>query len=437
MNENLSLDSCAVEGYVTVQLFDAHTGKQVDEQKGKNFLSRALTTSFLRMAQRYVFAHQHPAQWDVVSLNMFGTAEDHGVFRWMILTDSPLAEDATTEHTVPGTIIGYSNRQPHVDTDLRRGLINRAESHHNSSQTRWVVDFATDRGNGTFQSVCWGRNSLGTLSLPGLTGVGLSPATFDWRSGFNVPSCLFYEGDYWITTPNTSFVRRLSASNGALLWSRDLPLPALSAGRSTLVVRSDQLFYNSNTGRLIRHTISTNTNVDLGATTGGAARIALIGDIIHITPQDTIHVAGTTLVLQRYNVVTATWLANLSVANMPVNARSDIIFPMGGNLLRIGGGFASDPVWYFDIDVAAATITPLGFPSVPLTYLRGHGARLKVWIPTQPIDYSGVIMRPAEGMLFDISDMRGQFLLSRIRLPAPITKDATRTMKIIYDFNYL
>ncbi|MBT9134843.1 MAG: hypothetical protein DDT38_01585 [Firmicutes bacterium] len=436
MDEKTALDPLGVEGHVTVQLFDACTGKQVDEQSGKNFLSRALTTSVLRLAQRYMFAHQHPAQWDVAPWEIFGTGDALGVFQWMILTDSPLAEAPTTEHVVPGTIIGYSSRQAHTDTDARRGIINRAESHHHNSQTRWVMDFATDRGNGTVQSVCWGRGHLGTVSLPGLTGVGLSPATLDWRSGFGVGGCHFYEGDYWVSFPAGSLVRRLAAGTGALLWERTLPSPRTGWQENVLAVRGDHLFYASETARLIRHTISTNTNVDLGATPGAESRLALIGNILYITPNAISHAAGTTLTLRRYNVVTAAWLADLLIASLPADVFSLNIFPAGGNILRIGLGVAHLQGWYHDIDVVAGTITPLGFPVAPQRYLLGHGGRLKVWVPWQADTYLSGTMRPAQGMLFDISDMRGQFLSSRIRLPAPIVKDSTRTMKIIYDFNY-
>ncbi len=437
MQDQFRLDSLAVEGHVTIQLFDARTGKQVDEQSGKNFLSRALTTSVLRVAQRYVFAHQHPSQWDVATWESFGINEPSGFFQWMILTDSALAETPTTEHVVPGAIIGYSNRQTHTDTDLRRGIINRMESHHHTSQTRWVMDFATDRGNGTIQSVCWGRNALGTVALPDLTGVGMSPATLDWRSGFGVAGCSFYEGDYWVNTAGSATIRRLSASTGAVLWERTLPIPTIGHGLNATAVRGDQLFYVGTNSRLMRHTISTNTNVDLGAVEWTHCRLALIGDIVYITPNTEVHTLGTALVLRRYNVVTAAWLTNLSIANLPVNVNSSNIFPMGGNILRIGSGVATVPAWYHDIDVVAGTIVPLGFPSAPQRYLRGPGGRLKVWVPSQSMVYASGTMRPAEGMIFDISDMRGQFLLSRIRLPAPITKDSTRTMKIIYDFNYV
>ncbi len=437
MQDQVRLDPFAVEGHVTVQLFDAHTGKQVDEQKGKNFLSRALTTSVLRLAQRYMFAHQHPAQWDVAPWVMFGTGDENGVFQWMILTDSTLAESPTTEHVVPGTVIGYSNRQAHTDGDLRRGTINRAESHHHPSQTRWVMDFATDRGNGTIQSVCWGRSHLGTISLPGLTGVGMSPATLDWRSGFNGSAFHFYEGDYWVVIPGGSHVWRLAGGTGVLLWERTLPPPGVGHAVNLLAVRSGSLFYVSNSSRLIRHSISANTNLDLGSVVSTMARMALIGDILYITPDTGAHTVGATLVLRRYNVVTAAWLTDLSIASLPANVHSHNIFPAGGNILRIGSGTSISQGWYHDIDVVAGTITPLGFPVAPQGYLLGPGGRLKVWIPSQAWVYASSTMRSAEGMIFDISDMRGQFLTSRIRLPAPITKDATRTMKITYDFNYV
>lgn len=438
MKDRLKLDPFAVEGRVTAQLFDAKTGKQVDEKSGRNFISRAVTEKLLRIAQRYAFAHQHPTQWDMAEWVAFRHDDDSpGFFHWMILTDSALAETPATEHVVPGAIIGYANRQTHTDGDLRRGIINRSESRHTPAQTKWVMDWATDRGNGTIQSVCWGRNHWGSVPLQLGLGQGLGTIRLDWRSGFTESICNFYEGDYWINSPGTVLIRRLAATTGAQVWSRSLPAPSIAHVGNAVAVRGDHIFYTSSTARLIRHTISTNVNTDLGAllTTTGWERLALMGDIIYITTGDRAHAAGTALVLQRYNAATAAWMTNLSIPSLPANVRSDNIFPIEGRL-RIGAGTELGQSFYHDIDVVAATITPLGFPSAAGQYLFGHGNRLKVWRPTQATHYVSTTMLAANGLLFDIDDMRGNFLLSRIRLASPIIKTSANTLKVIYDFNY-
>jgi len=438
--DKVNLDPFAVEGRVTAQLFDARTGKQVDEQSGSNFLSRALTERLLRVAQRYAFAHQHPTQWDWCTWERFThNADDQGFFRWIILTDSSLAESPSTEKVVPGTVIGYSNRQTHTDTDLRRGIINRSESIHRDNQTRWVMDWATDRGNGTIQSICWGYSNT-ELWLPDMLG---TDATLEWVNGRTERVLSFYEGDYWLYEPGAGLVLRLAAATGVLLWSRTLS-PTIGTGgffSSALAVRGDFIFYVANDATLRRHTISTNTTSgSLAILASSVSSLVIIGDIVYIFDYGSVahyHATGATLVIRRYSITGATFLTNLSIPNLPAGVVTLTPFPMSATVIRVGPGITSPfPAFYHDIDINLLTVTPLGVPVVNRSYTARDG-RVKTWVPTQTTTYASTTMRPAQGMLFDVSSMAGNFLLSRIRLASPIIKDSTKTLKVIYDFNYL
>lgn len=444
MKENVKFDPLAVEGVAQVLLFDAKTRKLVQKVEGKNFLSRALTERILRVAQRYVFAHQHPTQWDTVAWERFSHAVDaQGFFHWMILTDSAMAEAPAAEKTVPGAVIGYSNRQTHTDTDLRRGIINRSESIHRPTQTRWVMDWATDRGNGTIQSVCWGNSTTGLAPLFDRLGVD---AVFEWTSGFADVACCCYEGDYWILPVTRDVVRRLAAATGALLWTSGTLSPVGGAGSvpadvNYLAVRGDHILYVGNDNTLRRRLISTGaTSASLGSV-GNGSSCAMIGDILYVFDvaafADHARATGSTLTIRRYNNATSTWLANLTIPNLPANVNTRNAFPLTGNIIRVGSGTSiANRAWYHDIDIGALTVTPLGVPSSPQQHLARDG-RMKLWVPTQTTTYASTTMRPAQGMMFDVESMAGNYLLSRIRLAEAISKTTAHTLKVIYDFNYI
>lgn len=443
MRENIKFDPLAVEGVAQVLLFDAKTRKLVQKVEGKNFLSRALTERILRVAQRHAFAIQHPTQWDTVTWDRFRHDIDAGgFFQWMILTNSAMAEAPATEKTVPGVVIGYSNRQTHGDGDLRRGTINRSESIHSPFRTRWVMDWATDRGNGTFQSICWGYSAIGLVPLPDRLGVD---AVFEWTSGFADEGCCFYEGDYWTTPTARNIVRRLADATGAQLWTSGTLSPVIgsagSAHYNQVAVRGDHILYVADGGTLRRRLISTGaTSASLGGI-GAVSTCAMIGDILYVihATSDTEHVraTGSTLTIRRYNNATSTWLADLLIPNIPPNVNTNNIFPISGNVIRVGSArMHPNQAWYHDIDIGLLTITPLGVPSSPQLYLARAG-RMKLWVPTQIIQYASGTLRPAQGMLFDMESMAGNYLLSRIRLAEPISKTSAHTLKVIYDFNYI
>lgn len=433
--DKVNLDPFAVEGRVTAQLFNARTGQQVDEQSGSNFIARAVTERILRVAQRFMFAHQHPTQWDWCPWVRFVPGEDaQGFFQWMLLTDSSMAEAPAVERTVPGTIIGYSNRQTHTDADLRRGIINRHECFHRPTQTRWVMDWATDRGNGTIQSVCWAYTITGLGPLPDMLS---TDSTLEWVSGRTESTICSYEGDYWATTQLTGTIVRLSAATGEVLFHRTVS-PIISGDSipvNALSVRGDFIFYIGSDSSLRRHTISTGTtSASLGSVHFGGS-LAIIGDIIYIFESHT-PATGSTMTIRRYSITTAAFMSSLSIPNLPAGVNTRNVFPMDGNVLRVGRGSGGVSGFYHDIDIATFSIAPLGVRVVDRMYTAREG-RVKAWVPSQGTTYASGTMRPASGMLYDVSSMAGNFLLSRIRLSEPIVKTSDRTLKVIYDFNYL
>lgn len=427
MKENVKFDPLAVEGVAQVLLFDAKTRKLVQKVEGKNFLSRALTERILRVAQRYAFAHQHPTQLDDCAwTNFTPSADAAGFFQWMVLTNSAMPESPTTEREVPGAVVGYANRLTHTDIDIRRGNINRFESTHTPNRTRWTFDWPTDRGNGTIQSVCWAHGSTGLTPLPDRLGCD---AVLEWRSGIADGFCCSYDGDYWTNTGST--IRRLSSIDGSLLWTS--PAVAVLGVLNPLAVRGDHIFYVD--GLFLRRlTISTGAISASLKSLSVAHNVALVGDILYFMPT-IAHTTGSTLTIPRYNAATMADMPSVTIPGLPPNVDTRNIFPMGGNIVRVGPGNNASGI-YHDVDVVSLTIAPLGFRSPAQRFLARNGV-VKLWVPTQETTYASTTALPATGMMYDVPSMAGNFLLSRIRLAEPISKTSAHTLKVIYDFNYI
>jgi hypothetical protein len=469
--ENVKFDPLAVEGRVKLELRDANTQKIVREVEGKNFLSRALTERILRIAQRYVFGHQYPNQWDLCSWDRFRHDVDAaGFFHWLVMTDSALAESPATEKTVPGTIIGYANRQTHSDTDLRRGIVNRALSHPHTPgisqgggprNLRWCFDFAHDRANGTIRSLCWTFSSpWGNIPLPDRLG---GDASFEWRiwqlgaSGLNI---CYYDGSAFGYLPDRLF--RLNPDTGvtqgewhnrAQMWFHDFNF-------NPVIVWNGVLFFVGGRGEWIyipdgdrwgsgywsvpqnpgiyRNFPPNSTRV--ATLTHFEGTVALIGDIIYLFDYTTAahaHATGGTLTIRRFNCVTNTFLTNLIIPNLPVGVNTRNVIPIGGNIIRVGpGDSVASPSHWYDIDVGASTIslaTAIGFSG----RYSARAGRMKLFDPpARPAFYMSGTVHPPSGMLYDMDSMQGNFLLSRILLPSPIVKTSNHTLRVFYDFNF-
>lgn len=130
----------------TVQLFDAKTGKKIREIKSENIILNA-TAKFAYMDYFYnrikgsISSTAYIAPWQV-----------------LVLTDSNSSEDATLTY-LKGNIIAWADKAtPYSGTDGSRGSVNLSETSLDAAgngDLHFVFDFPTNAANGTFQTVWW------------------------------------------------------------------------------------------------------------------------------------------------------------------------------------------------------------------------------------------------------------------------------------------
>ncbi len=155
LEENLNTSQAVdnIKGTVTVELFDAKTGKLVEKQENHNFIANH-GKEYLRYLQRTNFKNQ------ISTLNAASDTDYAvpSVFTNILLTDSVQAEDPATEWSFPGKITGYATKETYSGANTLRGTPNAGLSETTQTHTKWVFDWPTHAANGTIGSVSWNSN---------------------------------------------------------------------------------------------------------------------------------------------------------------------------------------------------------------------------------------------------------------------------------------
>jgi hypothetical protein len=164
----LSENPLGIKGHCRIELHDAETGELSDVQEGDNFVSPLFAATLFRQVQKILIGCGVPnggMEFPNINNNTFDS-----MFRYLVLTDSQMAESPSIEVAIPGTMIGWANRSSYAGGSSTQGSINVAESFGNENLVHWVFDFPTNCANGTIGSVCWAYvypETPGTYMMPG------------------------------------------------------------------------------------------------------------------------------------------------------------------------------------------------------------------------------------------------------------------------------
>lgn len=201
-------------GLVKVEIRDAETGHLDYFDERENFVS-VQSYNVARWFQRMMWGILNPVvanDSDGVSPKAMPYFPADHLAAW----NDAAAEDSANEHRVGAPIVAWASRLPIGSPTGKRGVVNITESEFTAAHAKWVFDWATSQGNGTFRSVGWTRLhesaeapyarlvEPGTVvSFSGMTGAGTTN-----RTGGG----LYWDGTNWFTVdrPNTSDHRLLS-----------------------------------------------------------------------------------------------------------------------------------------------------------------------------------------------------------------------------------
>lgn len=239
-------------GNVRVETFDALTGKTKDLEVGHNFLSMD-GVYYLKRAQKYLLGQQCPNSY--ACFDHYPNRNTAGLWNYLYLSDSGMADSPTTEKGIPGGITGFATKFPYTGTNVWQGTVNQNESFHSTDLTKWVFDFSTDRANGTIQSVGLCRNLVTDGYSAGVGGNTDAPEGTIRRTKRNYDVIQHTLGQLWGVLSNTAYKINVDTLVEEASYT-------LAASANAFVVSGNYIFYH-NGSTLYRYDTTTGTNTTL------------------------------------------------------------------------------------------------------------------------------------------------------------------------------
>lgn len=134
------------QALVLVELFDARTGRKLDEVEGENYITPT-GLAYARWKTRHAYMGSMPGvnNFDVEPVNPFG---------YIYVSDSAAVEDTGSSHP-EGVPLGWATKSAYSGSSIYQGSPNLAECEADTTRAKWVFDWATTAANGDIRSVGW------------------------------------------------------------------------------------------------------------------------------------------------------------------------------------------------------------------------------------------------------------------------------------------
>lgn len=407
------------EATILVELFDADTGRKVDETSGKNYITPE-GLSLARWSTRQTFTGG-------ISLNNTDPTRAPS-FSTLWLSDSSAPIDPSSSEG-EGVIIGWASGSysgPHI----YRGSFNPSESQATPEFARWVFDWPSHAGVGTIRSVGWGQAAAINA------GVDYPPAfplvddpQFPLSSTTPIPPSHqgFVDTDGLIYLPNSTAVGHKWDPYSVTQVSTWGPTPAQIGGLTsvTAATRDDTHMYVTGNASVVRKfPLPTGegpvTAVDVtipGAppTLSGVTYDGSMLWVLDATNRKAIRVNKSTGAIEREIPVS-------SFTTTPSKLTYD---PLRGTLLIGGSVEGANTTIYLEYDLDGNVQRRLaGSHFLTHSMIRLPDGR---WF-----HYSAATSGTNRSYGIGLS-----YVGSRVLLPSAVTKSSLQTMKVTYIFNYV
>lgn len=407
-----------VRGDVKIETFDARSGEKKAETEGHNLFTNYGLERFRKMCAFSIGGQfGRNLYFDEADGNCESGATPNnaafGFLKYLILTDNADAITAA-DSMIPGTLTGYATRDTYSGADITRGSLNRNESLFTKTGLKAVFDFATDRANGTHKSVFWSdfapavSNRL--ANLESVNDVSLARnyaqlAESDDGYFYGYVSAVLYKIDP-ITLKEIS-TYTLPAAPGAIF--------DVAGGYCYFTIGSSStVLYVFN---LSDSTSTTKTLPRASGVNGGA----VIGGYLYYLSDSTK--------LYRFDLAVGTGTYNT------ISQNSNYTYRRGNILYYIDN--AADQLYSYDFSSNTAAATDR-YPQNVTRLCNTHSLTSAFWYKRQISSYYDGTPIVTINLLqkFDLTKGRGNMITGKV-LDAPITKDATQTMKVTYTISFV
>lgn len=393
---------------VGVELFDARTGRKVDESVGENYITPVgLAHNRWKVRNDYMASMPGSNNLDVEPLNPFSEV-------W--LSDSTAVVD--TNSSLPlGSVLAWANKSSYVGADVYRGNPNSTECEASASSAKWVFDWPTHAGNGTIGSVGWRPTSGGrqfaatTVESAGSYWPGITTGGALVRMTGETYAVASRSSYLDSSTPMQKFTYGPFATAGAIG-----PTPAAIGFGSFRGVAEDGTYWYVVGGTAVvkRFTIPVDLSTPsvTNITVSGAS--ALVGAVF--LGGDLWVADSTTKKVSKINATTGAVISEFTVPNV-----SGLGSIASADLLAVNHNGTTS---LYDTS-GVVVVSPVA---------AGAGGLLET--------ASGNLLTVTSPVLPSSTNYQGSLLLfriecgSRVLLPSPVTKSSLQTMKLTYTFTY-
>lgn len=376
-----------VKGHVSVDVME--DGRIVDHAEHDNYVSPFVYGALRKYVNAY-FMMLHDGT------NLYRGGSDFSQYALnsaFILTDYAGPVN-TRERVIHGTPLSYGYHQ-YVSNNVNECSFNQAESYRKANSLRFVFDFSTSQGNGTFQSI---------YSCPSTDNPNYK-AGYKLLTGFNVRWLVAY-CDGKIYTPDTDKLIAFTVDdwitqlNGDT-WNRQtIQVSGAGLNNTTSLTAYNHSIYWVNGQSVCSAPVSDLTDVtthNIGAYCQAISYSAIRDSFFIIISNTEVREYSTSFELKK--TFTGNYAYNISA--MPEE-----------NSVLIGNRV-------YDIDDNANVLKPC--------------ARWEASSSFQCMTFIGEFALAYENVYTGL--YLGTQYFSRARLDKPVTKNSRQTMKITYDFN--
>lgn len=416
-SEIVRLNPIELSGHVTVELFDALTGKKQNEIKGKNFISVKAAEYMRRILINQLL-------WGNAKFSCYPPIADAPFFQYLVLTDYAGSEAPTTDTLVRGNLVGWCRKYPSADADAKAGYANQNESWATPEQMHLVYDFATDKANGTFRSIYLAESCTPGIYAGEMKKTFVCKGVRAYETSLGAFKCT--GGYFWCKLGNV--VYKISMTTGEEVAAYDM-LETVSS----FTVLGGYIYYATSNGTNIlkRYSLSGGTKETLTLSTN-ISELHDDGTYVYSFYQGSFAIS---------RIDPATFTATYKTIT-PTDGYSDYgyryVFIKGGVIHAVfnDNDTTGDPDTGYQpctIDYAAGTATQVTQDWNQNTILATDGTTEYLFLSNT--GYMGPSYTATNYAFYstDLLSTGNYNIFSRKLLPADVTKASNQTMKITYD----
>jgi hypothetical protein len=159
IQEMINTPDLTIKGRVSVDILNER-GRVIDRQEADNYVNQAMWERYAKWAQRIVWSYGMSATPGVITPTAV-YQRDPRVAPKLPTEVVACWSDSTAEDTADvfpmGSVVAWAHRWGQGTPSIRQGIVNPLLCELSEDDIKWVWEWTTTNGNGTFQSVGWRR----------------------------------------------------------------------------------------------------------------------------------------------------------------------------------------------------------------------------------------------------------------------------------------